>query len=236
MENFNDTTAVIADGKTGSVYCGIFDRPTLEEIEKLLVSIKSETGNKDYDYMSFKYASELEKTFNENKTATYDLFWEKLTGGEFVQQVQETAKEKQINSSEMVFNIMKPIYENDNGSDVEAMWFMFMDSKNRMLGLEKMFSGSINSASIYTREIIKKAIDIKAACCIMIHNHPSGCPEPSLQDKRITHKVYNALLMVDITLHDHMIIGSSNYSFADNGYMTKYKMLTDAYLTSHDIN
>ena len=86
--------------------------------------------------------------------------------------------------------------------------------------LEEMFRGTIDSASVYPREVMKKALDHNAAAVIFAHNHPSGVSEPSQADKLITNKLKQALELLDIRVLDHFIIGDGRpYSFAENGLL-----------------
>jgi DNA repair protein RadC len=106
--------------------------------------------------------------------------------------------------------------END---DVETFFCLFLDGRNRIISIEKMFSGSISSAAIYPREIVKRVIVLKASAVIMAHNHPSGCTEPSNDDRLITRKIAMALATIDVQLLDHIVIGDSYHSMADEGWM-----------------
>jgi DNA repair protein RadC len=99
------------------------------------------------------------------------------------------------------------------------MYGIFLNSKNRMVGIEKLFSGSITGASVYPREIVKRMITLKANALILAHNHPSGCTLPSPEDQHITFRVAMALSVLDACLHDHIIIGDDFYSMADAGFM-----------------
>jgi DNA repair protein RadC len=82
-----------------------------------------------------------------------------------------------------------------------------------------MFSGSISSAAIYPREIVKRVIALKACAVVMAHNHPSGCPNPSNDDRLITRKILMALASIDVQLLDHIVVGDSYYSMADSGWI-----------------
>jgi DNA repair protein RadC len=112
---------------------------------------------------------------------------------------------------------MKPLFvEND---DVETFFCLFLDGRNRIISIEKMFSGSISSAAIYPREIVKRVIALKACAVVMAHNHPSGCPNPSNDDRLITRKILMALASIDVQLLDHIVVGDSYYSMADSGWI-----------------
>lgn len=95
---------------------------------------------------------------------------------------------------------------------------MGLDSKHKILYKEVVSIGVLNSSLIHPREIFKKAI-INSCCAIIVaHNHPSGDPTPSKEDKRTTKVIYRAGELLGIKLLDHVIIGSDiHYSFCDAG-------------------
>jgi DNA repair protein RadC len=99
----------------------------------------------------------------------------------------------------------------------EHFALMLLDSQHRVLECSVIFSGTIDGASIYPREILKAALYANAAAVILAHNHPSGQPEPSAADKRITERIKSALALLDIRVLDHVIVGDSCYSFAQSG-------------------
>ncbi len=83
---------------------------------------------------------------------------------------------------------------------------------------EILFKGSLTTAAVYPREIIKTALKNHAAAIVCAHNHPSGNLNPSRDDVAVTEKIKMACKTVDIALHDHLIItGNGWYSFADHG-------------------
>ena len=89
-----------------------------------------------------------------------------------------------------------------------------------MIKFEELFQGTIDGASVYPREVVKKALALNAAAVILAHNHPSGLAEPSQADIRITDKLKSALLLVDIRVLDHMIVGDGEVlSFAESGIL-----------------
>ena len=145
-------------------------------------------------------------------------FWAALKSGEFASMVKESSKGKTLFSPKDVFNVMKPIFAEKD--DVESMYCVFLNTKNRVLAIEKMFEGTINHSIIYPREIMKLVLLLKATAVIMIHNHPTGDPEPSTDDKKITMKVGISLWSMDVKLHDHIIVGDSYHSMADSGYIS----------------
>jgi len=101
----------------------------------------------------------------------------------------------------------------------EVFACLFLDNRNRVLTFEKMFYGTIDGASVYPREVVRRAIDNNAAAVIFAHNHPSGVAEPSSADKQITGRLKEALALIDVRVLDHMIIGDEVVSFAERGLL-----------------
>jgi DNA repair protein RadC len=104
----------------------------------------------------------------------------------------------------------------------EAFLVLFLNAKNKVLGTETLFEGTLTSSSVYPREVVKAALEHRAAAVIFAHNHPSGDPTPSAEDLMITQKLLTALHLVGIMVHEHLIIGADHcYSFADHGHMAR---------------
>lgn len=104
--------------------------------------------------------------------------------------------------------------------DHEAFCALFVDSANQVLGFEVLSTGTINAASVYTREVVKHALRQQAAAVIFAHNHPSGVAEPSSADRRLTERLQAALALVDIRVLDHFVIGEGPpVSFAERGWI-----------------
>ena len=150
-------------------------------------------------------------------TVQKTTFWEDLKSGRFASMVKESAKGKRLSNSSEVYHILKPLFAEVD--DVETVYGIFLDSNNRILAIEKLFTGSISAASIYTRELVKHLILHKATAFLLAHNHPSGQTTPSAEDKSITMKIGIAAASIDVSFHDHIIIGEGYYSMADNGWM-----------------
>ena len=146
-------------------------------------------------------------------------FWQDLKSGRFASMVKDSAKGQQLSNSQEVYNVLKPIIAEED--DVERVYIIFMDAKNKILAIEKMFSGSITASSIYPREIIKRLIRLKASALVMVHNHPSEDTTPSEEDKSITIRVGIATASIDVSFHDHIIIGDGYHSMADTGWLQK---------------
>lgn len=105
-------------------------------------------------------------------------------------------------------------------SDQEVFSIVFLNTKHRVLRIEELFRGTIDAASVYPREVVKRALALSASAIVAVHNHPSGNPEPSREDQRLTHELRDASKLVDVVLLDHIIIGGNDYfSFAEKGLM-----------------
>jgi DNA repair protein RadC len=95
---------------------------------------------------------------------------------------------------------------------------LWLNAKNQLIANEDMFFGTLTQATIYPREVVKKALGHNAASLVCYHNHPSGTPSPSEADRQITVVLKNALQLVEVRLIDHIIVGGlDSYSFAENG-------------------
>ncbi|KFB00025.1 RadC family protein [Vibrio sp. ER1A] len=102
----------------------------------------------------------------------------------------------------------------------EAFYVLFLDNQNRVIADEIMFEGTIDAASVYPREVVKRALHHNAAALILAHNHPSGVAEPSQADRRITRRLADALGLVDIRILDHFVVGDGEVvSFAERGWI-----------------
>jgi DNA repair protein RadC len=95
---------------------------------------------------------------------------------------------------------------------VERVRVLYLNSKNMLIRDEQMSEGSIDEAAVYIREIVRRALDCQATALILVHNHPSGDPQPSSQDIRLTRDIVDAGRHLKITVHDHVIIGSRGHS------------------------
>jgi len=100
----------------------------------------------------------------------------------------------------------------------EVFAVLFLDNQHRLIAYDELFFGTIDGASVYPREVVKKALARNAAAVILAHNHPSGVAEPSQADQRITERLQAALNLVDVRVLDHMVVGDEEVvSFAERG-------------------
>lgn len=101
----------------------------------------------------------------------------------------------------------------------EVFCCLFLDNRHRVLAFDEMFRGTIDSTTVYPREVVQQALRRNAAAVILAHNHPSGVAEPSEADRLITRRIRDALELVDIRLLDHFIVGDGAcVSLASRGH------------------
>jgi DNA repair protein RadC len=91
--------------------------------------------------------------------------------------------------------------------EVEELHLLFLDSKNQLITDEVHQRGTVDQAAAYPREILKRALVLGASALIIVHNHPSGDPEPSAQDIRLTNELALSARLLNIRLHDHLVVG-----------------------------
>jgi DNA repair protein RadC len=101
----------------------------------------------------------------------------------------------------------------------EVFACLFLDNRNRVIGFDELFRGTIDSASVYPREVVKACLSHNAASVILAHNHPSGIAEPSQADIAITERLRKALALIDVRVLDHLIVGEEVTSFAERGLL-----------------
>ena len=106
----------------------------------------------------------------------------------------------------------------DRGREVFAL--LLLDNQHRVIRFVELFYGTLDSASVWPREIVQIALKHNAAAVILAHNHPSGVAEPSRADRQITDRILAALALVDIRVLDHLVIGDGiTVSFAERGWL-----------------
>ena len=106
------------------------------------------------------------------------------------------------------------------GRSREVFAAMLLDSQHRLIRYSELFFGTIDSASVHPRELLKEAIRVNAAAVILVHNHPSGVAEPSAPDIRLTERLKDLLAEIDVRVLDHMIVaGGEITSLAERGLL-----------------
>jgi len=102
----------------------------------------------------------------------------------------------------------------------EVFMVLFLDTQNRLIRAEALFSGTLTETSVYPREVVKKAMQYNAAAVILAHNHPTGIAKQSRADELITQALEKALALVDVRVLDHFVVaGNETLSFAEVGLL-----------------
>lgn len=102
----------------------------------------------------------------------------------------------------------------------EVFVVLFLYAQNRLVASEEMFSGTLTQASVYPREVVKRALHFNAAAVIFAHNHPAGIAEQSHADELLTKALKQALALVDVNVLDHFIVaGNQTLSFSERGLL-----------------
>ena len=102
----------------------------------------------------------------------------------------------------------------------EAFCAVFLDTRHRVISFEILALGTIDSATVHPREVVKRVLEINAAAVIFAHNHPSGVCEPSAADRDLTRRLSAALTLIDVRVLDHLVITAGEIaSFADLGLL-----------------
>ncbi|MBD3897915.1 DNA repair protein RadC [Halomonas sp. ML-15] len=127
------------------------------------------------------------------------------------------AKGRKITQPALAFEYLQILLQD---YEHEVFSAIFLDTQHRVIKFEELFRGTIDAANVYPREVVKQALSCNAAAVILVHNHPSGDPEPSDADRRITQRLKEALGLVEIRVNDHIVVGSEGCeSFAERGYL-----------------
>lgn len=125
---------------------------------------------------------------------------------------QNEYKPLQFSNSAEVYNSFKKLRE----SDKERFYSILLDTKNKVIGVDMVSQGSVDSSPVHPREVYKSALLSSASSIIFVHSHPSGDPEPSVSDREITKQLKEVGELLGIEVLDHVIIGQGEYySFAD---------------------
>jgi len=103
-------------------------------------------------------------------------------------------------------------------SGIEQFRILFLDKKNQLIADEVQQEGTVDHTPVYPREVIKRALELGASAIVLVHNHPSGDPTPSLADIEMTKNIIEAGERLNIVIHDHVVVGrKGHFSFRTNG-------------------
>lgn len=135
--------------------------------------------------------------------------------------LRDRARQKPFfGSSKVVFDYL---FHSMRDLKREVFKVLFLDRKNQLLADEDVFLGSLTGSAVYPREIMTSALEHKAAALVFVHNHPSGDPAPSPEDRRLTRDLLWAARLLLIQVLDHIIVGNNRYySFADEGLIKRF--------------
>ena len=143
----------------------------------------------------------------------------KLAAEELRRRVAGAQPQKKIrfSSPEACVNFLMPRLRYEGN---EKFVVMLLDSKNQLIKMQQVSEGSLNASVVHPREVFAPAVLHRAACVLAAHNHPSGDPAPSREDRRLTSALKETGIVMGIPLLDHIIIGDGRYfSFRENGYL-----------------
>jgi len=118
----------------------------------------------------------------------------------------QIAERPLLNNQERVYSYLNAIMAHET---VEQFRVIFLDPRNRLIADEVLGRGTVNHTPVYPREVLKRALELQATSLILVHNHPSGDPSPSPEDKTITKDIHAAIKTLGLTLHDHIIVGKN---------------------------
>ena len=130
-------------------------------------------------------------------------------------QYKITLLKSKISETEVKFTCSQDVAENsfihrlftENDNDKEKLYVIILNIKNKVIGYSLVSMGSLTASIVHPREVLKPAILASAASIIIIHNHPSGDPDPSTDDIQITERISKASSIMGINLLDHIILG-----------------------------
>lgn len=124
-------------------------------------------------------------------------------------QLQQVLKRPVLGSWQQLLDYCHSVMAHEK---IEQFRLLFLDGKNRLIADEIQNLGTVNHAPVYIREVVKRALEYAASAVIMAHNHPTGDPTPSRDDIALTREIRKALAIVNIKLHDHLIIGKEGHA------------------------
>jgi len=125
---------------------------------------------------------------------------------------------EQLRSSRESADHLRSVFA-DYPADQEHFAVVYLDGQNKIITTEVVASGTINTASIYPRVLLKRILELHAVSALISHTHPSGATTPSSSDRAITRKLRDGLALFDIDVIDHIVIGDGFFSFSDQGLL-----------------
>ena len=145
-----------------------------------------------------------------------------VTADEILTMANQLARSKltkgqALTSPSLTYSCLQTLLQ---GYEREVFAILFLDSQHRVIKFEELFQGTLDAASVYPREVVKASLACNAATVILVHNHPSGLPEPSRSDRSLTERLQAALAIVEIRVLDHLVIGTEGrVSMTERGWL-----------------
>ena len=152
-----------------------------------------------------------------NVTAIKFIF---AVAGEYLE--QRLIGREYLGSPQKVHQYLKHHLEN---LDKEVFKVIHLDSSGAVITLENVSRGTVDGAVVHPRELLERALDLRASSLVFAHNHPSGKTRPSAEDFRITRQLVHAAFLVEMKVLDHLVVGRRDayYSFRDHGHLDRFE-------------
>lgn len=156
-------------------------------------------------------------------TAPFKVIGLALGGPDFVNNCgasRRTSKEiiMIVNSSAKAHHL----FQKKISSTVEEVWVAALSSRLEILDIQLLFRGTVDSCPLHPRDIVRFICGVNASAWLIAHNHPSGDPRPSRQDNLVTRRLWKLSQLIEIPLHDHLILSGEKYfSYADRQFFQK---------------
>ena len=132
--------------------------------------------------------------------------------------LKDRVKGKEILSSPQ--HVLDFCHHTLSGERNEKFMVIYLTTKNELIDTEILEEGTINQTAVYPRKVVEGALKQNASAVIFVHNHPSGDPTPSQTDRKLTAALVKAALTIDVTVHDHLIIGkNTHFSGRESGWL-----------------
>lgn len=191
-----------------------FEKPN-DDLEASLLGIDEKEYLKPMLYKEDTKDLTLKLDYDSPKTKDYALYELRI-----VRAKRKGYGYSQLQKFQSSRDVYEAFHERAKRADREEFLVLLLDIKNYMIGFNVVSVGTLNYVIVHPREVFKPAIISNAASIILAHNHPSGNPEPSDEDIRITKKLKDAGELLGIDVLDHVIIGDRDYfSFIDKGML-----------------
>ncbi len=165
-------------------------------------------------------AEELQEIPNIGPHSVFGIKFMQAVASRFLK--DKSLKKEVCSSSQEIYEYF---YHTLRGLQKEMIKVVFLNAQNEIMEIYDLPQGTVDASYLYTREVMEKAINARAVSFVLVHNHPSGNPEPSQSDRDLTKTIVQAGLVMNIKLLDHIIIGENlYYSFAGEGLIEQYAM------------